>query len=203
MTAHAALEPPHEGLAVRGLVVRADLPLAGPLDFDLAPGRPLTLLGETGAGRGLVAQAILGALPAGLSAEGALWLGPERLDALAPRARRALWGRRLAMLPQEPWRALDPTMRAGPQVAETARLVAGRPRAEAARAAARALGVAHAARLCPHQLSGGMAQRVAFAAATAAGAPALVADEPTKGLDAAMRERVAELLLAVIRGGGC
>lgn len=210
MTAHAALDAPdaapHDGLAARGLVVSAHGgPIAGPLDLDLRPGRPLTLLGETGAGKSLVAQAILGALPAGLEAHGALWLGAERLDAMRRPARRALWGRRLALLPQEPWHALDPTMRAGRQVAEAARLVAGHPRAEAARAAAGALtslGVAHAARLYPHQLSGGMAQRVAFAAATVAGAPALVADEPTKGLDAAMRERVADLLLAVARGGG-
>lgn len=193
-------------LVVQGLSVSAaGRPLVSSLTLAVRPGAPVTLLGETGAGKSLVARAVLGALPASLHAEGRVILNGARLDRLAPRARRTLWGRRIALLPQESWVALDPTMRIGAQVAEAARLVAGMGAAQA-RAAARAaldeVGLGGAARCYPHELSGGMAQRAAFAAATVAGAGILIADEPTKSLDAAMRDRVAALLARVTARGG-
>ncbi len=194
-------------LRVEALTVRAGgRVLVGPADFAVAPGRPLTILGETGAGKSLLAQAIMGALPAALTASGAVRLGDERVDALPRRAREALWGRRVAMLPQEPWRALDPLMRSLSQVAETHVEVLGRDWGEArarARGALGALGLdARAMAARPGALSGGMAQRVAFAAATAAGAPVLLADEPTKGLDEARRDEVARLLRRFADEGG-
>ena len=159
------------------------------------PGRPLTLLGETGSGKSLVVQAAMGVLPEGLSAAGRVTLDGVALPT-GP-ARRPLWGRRLAMLPQEPWLALDPTMRALGQVAEVYRLVRGLqpPAAEVeARARLAELGLAEAARRYPFQLSGGMAQRLALAVLRAADAPVLLADEPTKGLDAPRRDEVAARL---------
>lgn len=195
-----------EILSVQGLTVCSpEATLVPPLDLALRSGEPLTLLGETGAGKSLVAQAILGALPTGLSAEGEIRLSGERIDQLGPRAHRTLWGRRIALLPQEPWTALDPTMKVGPQVADAARLVAGRRAAEAGdevHTALEQVGLADAAGCYPHQLSGGMAQRVAFAAATISGAEIVIADEPTKGLDAEMRDRVAALLAQVTQRGG-
>jgi ABC-type glutathione transport system ATPase component len=183
-----------------------DRTLVAPVGFTVEPGRPLVILGETGAGKSLIAQAIMGALPGGLVSSGRIWLDGERIDDLSPRGRQALWGRRLAILPQEPWRALDPLMRSVSQVAETHALVAGK-RWDQAPALARAdlsdLGLgAHAALARPGQLSGGMAQRVAFAAATAAGASVLLADEPTKGLDDARRDDVARLLRRFVDAGG-
>lgn len=158
------------------------------------PGVPLTLLGETGSGKSLVLAAAMGVLAPGLRAEGSVRLdGAELLGAPAP-VRRRLWGRRLALLPQEPWLALDPTMRAMGQVAEVFRVVRGLPRAEAraeAEALLAALGLADAGRRFPFQLSGGMAQRVALAVLRAADAPVLLADEPTKGLDTARRDEAA------------
>jgi peptide/nickel transport system ATP-binding protein len=109
------------------------------------------------------------------------------------------------VLPQEPWLSLDPLMRAGPQVAEAHRLVRGLSPQDARDRAARdldALGLAEGGRCYPHELSGGMAQRVAIAAARAGGAPIVIADEPTKGLDAARRDDVAELLLSTLAAGG-
>ncbi|MGF1553800.1 MAG: ATP-binding cassette domain-containing protein, partial [Paracoccaceae bacterium] len=180
--------------------------LLGPVAVAVEPGRPLSILGETGAGKSLLAQAIMGALPPGLSAQGAVRLGGLRLDTLPRREREALWGRRVAMLPQEPWRALDPLMRAEAQVAETHARVAGLPGREArgrARDDLARLGLdAQARSALPGALSGGMAQRVAFAAATAGGARVLLADEPTKGLDAARRDDVVRLLKAFAEGGG-
>jgi peptide/nickel transport system ATP-binding protein len=172
--------------------------------FTLAPGEPLVLLGETGSGKSLLAQAIMGVLPPGLRAEGRVVLEGQDLLRLCARERRALWGRRIAMLPQEPWAALDPTMRATAQVEEVDRLVHRRSAREAKqRSAARLahLGLDGAGHRYPFQLSGGMNQRVALAATEAAGAALLIADEPTKGLDAALRDTAGTLLRAEAEAG--
>ncbi|TCM76570.1 ABC transporter ATP-binding protein [Rhodovulum steppense] len=180
--------------------------LVAPVSLELHPGEPLVILGETGSGKSLLAQAIMGTLPASLRATGTVRIGGCTLLAEDRAAFRGLWGRQIAVLPQEPWLSLDPLMRAGPQVAEAHRLVAGLPAAAARNRAAEelaALGLDTAAARYPHELSGGMAQRVAIAAARAGGASLVIADEPTKGLDAARRDDVAALLLAALtRSGG-
>ena len=161
------------------------------------PGLPLTLLGETGSGKSLVLQAIMGTLPGGLRASGRIMLDGMELLAASAAARRALWGRRIAILPQEPGLALDPTMRSLAQVAEVYRLVRGLPGPEAlaeAQARLAELGLGQASDLYPFQLSGGMAQRLALAILRASAAPVVLADEPTKGLDAARRDEIARHL---------
>ncbi|WMC10416.1 ATP-binding cassette domain-containing protein [Oceanimonas pelagia] len=184
-------------LAVPGIV--------RPLSFTLTAGRPLTLLGETGSGKSLIAQAIMGNLPAALRVEGRLWLRGEELSGRPAAERRKLWGRRLTMLPQEPWLALDPTMKAVDQVAEGYRYLADRDWPEARRLAKEdltRLGLDHALDRLPGQLSGGMMQRLAFAAASTGGADIVIADEPTKGLDAGSRDQVTGLLRQVAEAGG-
>lgn len=197
----------HEGMAddvvlsaedVSVRVRGAQTVLLEPVSLALKAGEPLVVIGETGSGKSLLAQALLGTLPPELVASGSLWLDGELYPLHTPENRRPLWGRRLAVLPQEPWLALDPLMKVIRQVGEAYRLVAGRS-AQASHAAARSdleqLGVAAASEQLPGKLSGGMAQRVAFAAARAGGAPLLIADEPTKGLDAARVSEIGELLL--------
>lgn len=179
--------------------------LLGPVSFRVAAGETLVIMGETGAGKSLIAQAVLGILPKSLRAEGKIVINGRRVDTLASADRSALWGHEIATLPQEPWRALDPLMQAGRQVAEAHRHVAGLSADDARRACARdfeTLGLEGAERRLPGALSGGMAQRVAFAAATAGCAPILLADEPTKGLDAERHARVVGLLAQVPKDGG-
>lgn len=193
-------------LEITDLVVstKAGDRLVGPIDLAVQPGRALTILGETGAGKSLIAQAILGNLPVALVATGKIMLDGNRIDGLPMVERAALWGRRIALLPQEPWRALDPTMTAGGQVRETHRLVALMKPERAAVATQRDfsdLGLSGAEGKFPGALSGGMAQRVAFAAARAGGAPTLMADEPTKGLDLALRDGVLRMLSATLTDG--
>ncbi|MFN4059804.1 MAG: ABC transporter ATP-binding protein [Paracoccus hibiscisoli] len=179
--------------------------LVHPATLVLHPGRPLTILGETGSGKSLLAQALIGTLPQGLTARGRVTIGDRVLDAAHPASFRPLWGRTLGVLPQEPWLSLDPLMPARDQVAEGHALVRGLSRGQARTAAARdldGLGLGRAGGLRPDQLSGGMAQRAAFAAARAGGARIIIADEPTKGLDAHRRDEICALLLKGAADGG-
>lgn len=192
-------------VAVDGLEVRGGDAIVRPTSLEIRAGRPLTVLGETGCGKTLLAQAIMGTLPAGLTARGRVTVAGRESDAADVAARRALWGRTITLLPQEPWLALDPTMRVRGQVAEAHALVRGLPGADArdeAEADLRTLGLDGAGRKWPWQLSGGMAQRVAFAAARAGGAAIVLADEPTKGLDATRRDEVVALLARAAESGG-
>ncbi|MFC4256845.1 ATP-binding cassette domain-containing protein [Altererythrobacter xixiisoli] len=193
-------------LTVENLSIRhQDQILLEPVSFTVGAGQCIVVLGESGSGKSLLAQAILGLLPHGLAADGSVILKDQRFDAGDTALRRQRWGRELGLLPQEPWRALNPTMRIGDQVAEVHALVRGRPWAEArstARAALADMGLADEYRSLPHRLSGGMAQRATLAAARAGGASILIADEPTKGLDIALRSRVVDDLKSVMVAGG-
>lgn len=188
------------GVVVRtGSLVLADVP-----DVHIEAGKPLSIVGESGSGKSVLAHALMGTLPPELSAVGALAVGDTSFDLAERDSRRTLWGREVALLPQEPALALDPTMRVRAQVAEG---VAGwRPRSAGALEAADTrlgqVGLAGAGSSYPHTLSGGMAQRVAYAAATVGGAKVLILDEPSKGLDRASVDQLADLLLGHLDEGG-
>lgn len=193
-------------LSTRALEIRtATAQLVEPLSIDLWPGKVLTIIGETGSGKSLFAQGIVGNLPPGLAAHGEIELAGGLRESGQANGRRAAWGRELAVLPQEPWLSLDPTMRALDQVAETYRYVVGKSAQESRQQSRRdltQLGIEQAEAKFPFQLSGGMAQRLAFAATHAGGAKVMIADEPTKGLDSARIGEVIGLLQAGIAEGG-
>mgnify|MGYP000305287980 CR=1 FL=1 len=181
--------------------------LLQPLSFQLEAGQVLVLVGESGAGKSLLAQAVMGHLPPALQARGEVVVGARRSAAGDKAARRGLWGRELALLPQEPGQALDALQPVGRQLADVWRWGRGqrlgRPQArDQAAAQLDALGLLAAAPLYPWQMSGGMAQRAALAITRAGGAPLLLADEPTKGLDARWRDQVLLALQQVQQQGG-
>lgn len=194
------------GLEMEDVVIRSSgRALVGPVSLTLGPGERLTVMGETGAGKSLLAQAIIGALPPALTVQGRIVVGGRRVDRLSDAARAELWGRTVTLLHQEPWRALDPLMQSARQVEESHRYVAGRSMRDArvsTDADLAELDVLAARRHLPGALSGGMAQRIAFAAAKAGGAPTVIVDEPTKGLDADRAGTVSALLDHVPREGG-
>jgi peptide/nickel transport system ATP-binding protein len=185
-------------------VTHGDATLVEVTNPDFERGRPVTILGESGSGKSLLAHAIMGTLPATLAAKGTLVMDGQGYNLAESGSRRQLWGPVMSLLPQEPMLALDPTMRAQEQVAEGARSFSKDRRSarQTAGTLLTALGLGRATGAFPHTLSGGMAQRVAFAAATIGGAPVLIADEPSKGLDERARAELAELLKRHIDGGG-
>ena len=173
-----------------------DTCLLEPISLELKQGEPLTILGQTGSGKSLLAQAIMGLLPDGLTVSGEI----ETFGKVMTTAeRQALWGRDMVMLPQEPWHSLDPLMKGVDQVKEVYRFVRGNSPEEALTIAEEDLdhvGLAGNGHKRPDELSGGMAQRLAIAAATAGGAHVILADEPTKGLDVSRRNGIVCLLQA-------
>ncbi|NGN43881.1 ABC transporter ATP-binding protein [Mesorhizobium sp. CGMCC 1.15528] len=157
-----------------------------------APGDACVLIGETGSGKSLVAQSILGLLPPDFQARGSVWIKGNRIALENEAALRAQWSTTMALVPQEPFRALDPTMRIRRQLmqvkgSDDRRIDAALNELDLSPSVGKAY---------PFQLSGGMAQRTLFATALISDASLVVADEPTKGLDEA---RAAQSLAALRR----
>jgi len=179
--------------------------LIEPVSFEVLSGQSLVIMGETGAGKSLIASAIMGTLPRSMICKGSVWLGDNQIDQLSLRDRKQLWGRKLSLLPQEPWRSLDPLMRSFAQVYETHRYVADETRQASTTKTEQQFtrfDLTDAKHKRPWELSGGMGQRVSFCASLAGGARILLADEPTKGLDSSRIDTVIEHLQRVPASGG-
>jgi peptide/nickel transport system ATP-binding protein len=174
------------------------VPVLAGVSFALDRRESLGLVGESGSGKSLTALAIMGLLPAGARTSGKILLDGRDLLALPEAGMRAVRGRRIGMVFQEPMTALNPLMSIGAQVAEPLRLHLPLSRAEADARAAKLLervGLGEVSpRRYPHQLSGGQRQRVVIAAALACGPDFLIADEPTTALDVTVQARVLALL---------
>ncbi|GAA3389244.1 dipeptide/oligopeptide/nickel ABC transporter permease/ATP-binding protein [Cryptosporangium minutisporangium] len=176
------------------------------VSFALRPGTVLGLVGESGCGKTMTARSLLGLLPEGVSVSGGSirWQGRELLG----RGSRSVRGREIALISQEPMVALDPMFSVSYQLTQPIRRFRGVGRAEARRIAAGLLaqvGIVDAERVLrsyPHQLSGGMAQRVCIALALTGEPKLLIADEPTTALDVTVQAEILSLLRALVRDTG-
>jgi len=197
-------------LRVRDLDVLFDTP-AGPLhavrgvSFELERGETLGIVGESGSGKSVTALAVLGLIPrppGTVSGAGVLFEDANLL-ALAPEKLRKIRGNRIAMIFQEPMTSLNPVFTIGFQVAEAVRLHRNLSKREALGVAIEMLdkvGIPLPARRIneyPHQLSGGMRQRVMIAMALACNPQVLLADEPTTALDVTIQAQIVDLMLAL------
>lgn len=170
------------------------------LSFTLDQGKTLALVGESGCGKSSTALALLGLMPPETLLDGRIEFDGKDLVALSPRELRALRGRALSMIFQEPMTSLNPVHTVGAQIAETLGLHLGLSAAAARRRTLELLDLVHIAdpdrRIddYPHQLSGGQRQRVMIAMAVACQPRLLVADEPTTALDVTIQAQILDLL---------
>ncbi len=175
------------------------------LSFSIAPAEVLGLVGESGSGKSITALAIMGLLPPAATISGDITFQnggahPANLTTLPAEQLRHLRGARIAMIFQEPMTALNPVMRVGDQIAEAVLAHHQVSKSEAWRRAVEGLrDVAipdreQRARSYPHQLSGGMRQRVMIAMAIVNRPQMLIADEPTTALDVTIQQQILDLL---------
>ena len=210
-SARAASADPQAILEVRDLDVSVDdgPALVTGVSFALQPGRVLGLVGESGCGKTMTARSLLGLLPDGVTVSGGsiLWQGRE-LAGLPEKELAALRGREIAMISQEPMVALDPMFSVAYQLTQPIRRFRGVGGSEARTIAAellRNVGIVDADRVLrsyPHQLSGGMAQRVCIALALTGQPKLLIADEPTTALDVTVQAEILSLLRVLPRDTG-
>jgi ABC-type dipeptide/oligopeptide/nickel transport system ATPase component/ABC-type dipeptide/oligopeptide/nickel transport system permease subunit len=169
--------------------------------LDVAPGEVVGIVGESGSGKSQTVFSVLDLLPStGRAVADAIWVGGTDVTRATPKQRQALLGRAIGYVPQEPMSNLDPSYTIGHQLIEPLRRTHGLSRAaakERARAMLVRVGLTDPDRVMrsyPHQVSGGMAQRVLIAGAIAGKPSLLVADEPTTALDVTVQAEVLELL---------
>jgi peptide/nickel transport system ATP-binding protein len=169
------------------------------ISFQLQPGEVLGLVGETGSGKSVIGQAIIRLLPSSAQVSGHIYFSGQDLTGLSESSIHALRGCSISLIPQNPSAALNPVMKNGQQIDEvfetqrTQRKTAVEKSWELL-AAVGLVPVERIAREYPHQLSGGMRQRLTTSIAIARGSKLIIADEPTKGLDYHAREITGRLL---------
>ncbi len=179
----------------------ASVPVIRDLNFVLPEGRVLGLVGESGAGKSMIGRAIAQLFPPGFAvSHGELVFEGQDLVRMPADTRREFLGREIAFVPQEPLSALNPVLTIGQQIDEHLRRLRtgdGRARRERALAMLDAVHLSQGSELLtkyPHQLSGGMCQRVLIAMAFAGRPRVIVADEPTTALDVTIQARIVELI---------
>jgi peptide/nickel transport system permease protein len=193
-------------LSVRGLRIAftiggQEVTVVRDMSFDLAPGEGLGVIGESGSGKTVVARSLLGLLPgSGRVTGGSIRFQGQEITELADRELTQVRGSKIALISQEPMSGLDPSFKVGSQLVEVIRRHQHLSRGAARKRALELLEMVELAEpdlvtnRYPHQLSGGMAQRVSIALALAAQPALLIADEPTTALDVTVQAEVLALL---------
>ena len=186
-------------LAIAGR--RRHMPILRGVSLDVAPGEVHGLVGESGAGKTMIGRVILGIQPTRARiVQGSVVFDGRDITHLGETDRRRLMGRGLALIPQDPMTSLNPAWRIGRQIADVLRLHLGMGRAAALDRARELLDDVHirapdrVLRQYPHELSGGMRQRVLIAIAFACRPKLVVADEPTTALDVTVQRQVLALI---------
>jgi dipeptide transport system ATP-binding protein len=198
-----------KGLTVRFATRGGAFTAVDGVDLTVAPNEVLAIVGESGSGKSVAMLALMGLLPwtATVTAERMLFDGHD-LSKLTPRARRQIVGRDMAMVFQEPMSSLNPCFTVGYQIGEAlAAHTALDRKARRARVIEllQRVGIPDASKrlnVFPHQLSGGMSQRVMIAMALACSPKLLIADEPTTALDVTIQAQILDLLLQLQRENG-
>jgi peptide/nickel transport system ATP-binding protein len=191
-------------LRVSGLDVDINLPRSvvhavQDVSLEVSRGETVGIVGESGCGKSTLGLALAGLLPPEAAARGSIQLGDRELVGLPERQLRAIRGTEVGIVFQDPMTSLNPTKRIGAQVGEALRLQRGAGKAAALEAAADMLDRVGLPRpreqlnRFPHELSGGMRQRVVIAAALICEPAVLVADEPTTALDVTTQAQILEL----------
>jgi oligopeptide/dipeptide ABC transporter ATP-binding protein len=177
--------------------------------FKVEAGQALGLVGESGCGKSMTLRAILGLLPQpGHITSGEILFEGKDLAMADPKLLRDVRGARIGIIFQEPMTALNPVMRVGDQIAEGPRVHLGQSRSQARKTALdlmRKVGIpdpARRAQAYPHELSGGMRQRVMIAIALACEPQLILCDEPTTALDVTIQDQILKLLSAMRRDLG-
>ncbi|MBA4323565.1 MAG: ABC transporter ATP-binding protein [Rhodobacter sp.] len=190
-------------LSIRNLSVRLKKgpPLLRRVSLDVAAGEVRGLVGESGAGKSMIGKAVLGILPPSIEVTGGeILLDGVDLLRLPPALRRRRIGALCALIPQDPLTALNPSHRIGPQITDRLVDILGWTRADADRRARELLAEVQipdperVLRSYPHELSGGMRQRILIASAFAAEPKLIVADEPTTALDVTVQKQILKLI---------
>jgi peptide/nickel transport system ATP-binding protein len=177
------------------------------VSLSLRAGETIGIVGESGSGKSMTAKAVTGLLPPGITASGVVRYGGRNLLTLKEREWRAVRGREIGLILQDPFTMLNPVLRCGTIIAESLprdrALGRGQRRAEAVRRLAE-VGITDpaVADRYPFQLSGGMRQRVAIAAALARDPKVLIADEPSTALDASTQQDILALIKRVQQARG-
>ncbi|MEP3275570.1 MAG: ABC transporter ATP-binding protein [Stappiaceae bacterium] len=171
------------------------------VSFDVAAGEVRGLVGESGAGKSMIGKAILGTLPRAIQISGGeVWLDGEDLLQLTNAQLRQRIGEKGALIPQDPLTALNPSRRIGPQITDRLVHILKWRRSDAEARARELLGEVHipdperVVRSYPHELSGGMRQRILIATAFAAEPKLIIADEPTTALDVVVQKQILKLI---------
>ncbi|MGB3866893.1 MAG: ABC transporter ATP-binding protein [Xanthobacteraceae bacterium] len=192
---------PVRSLSVAFRTAEGDLPIIRDVSFSVAPGERVGIVGESGCGKTVTGLSLLRLLPASSARlSGQILFQGRDLATLSARQMRAVRGRDMAMIFQEPMSALDPVFTVGEQIGEAYRAHFPVDRKEARQRAIAALaevGIPAPERRCdeyPHQLSGGMRQRVMIAMALICEPKLLIADEPTTALDVTVQSQITDLL---------